>query len=81
MPDLTVTDVVVALLLRDIDDRKVLFDPERGLTCLDLPDGERPDISRGVLAREAAGECWLPADTLVWHLTDRGREVLDRGAA
>lgn len=79
MTDLDPTDALLALL-RDIRDRKVLDDEETCAPYLDLPDGSRADVSAMVWAAAQARWAWIPPDTLVWHLTDRGREILDRGA-
>lgn len=79
MPELEPTAVLLGLLA-DIRDRKVLEDEHTCAPYLDLPDDERADVSQMVWVLNQARWAWLPPDTLVWHLTDRGREVLDRGA-
>lgn len=80
MPELEPTEALIALL-RDVRDRHVLEDPETCAPYLDLiGEEDRADVSRAVWAMNQAGWVWLPPDTLVWHLTDRGHEVLDRGA-
>lgn len=82
MADLEPTEALIALL-RDVRDRHVLEDPDTCAPYLDLVgEDDRADVSRSVwaMANVQPPWCWLPPDTLVWHLTDRGREVLDRGA-
>lgn len=79
MPDLGPTAALIALLA-DVRDHKVLDDPETCGPYLDLPDGAHVDVRTAIWSYERAGWVWLPPDTLVWRLTDRGREVLDRGA-
>jgi hypothetical protein len=79
MPELTPTEALLALM-RDVDDRKVLEREEDCKPYLELPGEEPADVSQAVWAMNLARWVWLPPDTLVWHLTDRGREVLHRGA-
>jgi hypothetical protein len=64
-------------LLVDIRNRRVLHDLDRGVPYLDLPDGDRADVSRAVAVAVRAGWCWLPDDTLLYRLTDLGRGFLD----
>lgn len=80
MADLLDPTAALLALLVDVRDRKVLHDEDQAATYLDLPDGERADVEFAMAAAERAGWAWLPADTPVWRLTDKGREVLDRGA-
>lgn len=79
MADLDPTEALIRLLT-DVSDRKVLEREEDCLPYLDVPGEDPADVSRAVWAMHQAGWCWLPPDTLVWHVTDRGREVLERGA-
>jgi hypothetical protein len=80
MPELTPT-VALIELMADIKARRVLENENDLAPYLDIPGDNPKQVGDAVWAMERAGWCWLPADTLVWHLTDRGREVLDRGAA
>lgn len=76
---ITPTEYLIRLLT-DVRDRHVLDDPDTCGPYLDLVGEERADVRTAIWSMERAGWVWLPPDTLVWHVTDLGREVLDRGA-
>lgn len=82
MADVDLNPTVALIgLLADIGGRRVLDNEHELAPYVDLPGEEPAQVGEAVWAMERAGWCWLPGDTLVWHLTDRGREVLDQGAA
>lgn len=67
-------------IMRDVRDRHVLTNPDDCAAYLELPGEEPADVSKAVWTMELAGWVTEPLDSTVWELTDRGREVLDRGA-
>ena len=69
------TEALVALL-RDVDARHVLENEEECAPYLELPGDEPAQVGKAVWEMERAGWVELPGDTLVWKLTDRGRQVL-----
>ncbi|AGL19521.1 hypothetical protein [Actinoplanes sp. N902-109] len=73
------TKVLVALLA-DVDNRRVLTSEHDFGAYLELPSEEPADVGTALWAMERAGWVRQPTDSLVWELTGRGREVLDRGA-
>jgi hypothetical protein len=65
----------VCALLAQIDDKRVFYDLDLGVTYLDHDDG-RVDIDPQVIGAAArAGYCHLPDDTLRWRNTDFGRSL------
>lgn len=73
------TEALLALL-RDVEQRRVLTNPDDCAAYLELPGEEPADVSQMIWTAERAGWVKEPIDSTVWELTDRGREVLDRGA-
>lgn len=73
------TTALVALLA-DVDARKVLTNEHDCAAYLELPGEPPANVSEAVWVMEKAGWIREPARSIVWELTDRGREVLDRGA-
>lgn len=73
------TEALIALL-RDVDQRQVRTNPHDFSAELNVPGEDKPaDVSAAVWAMEKASWVREPADSRTWVLTDRGREVLDRG--
>lgn len=79
MAELEPTEALVALL-QDVADRKVTTNKHDCAAYLALPEGIPANVSEAVWAMETAGWIHEPASSVVWELTGRGREVLDRGA-
>lgn len=78
MPELEPTKALVELLA-DVDARKVTTNPGDCSAQLELP-GEAPaNVSGSIWAMEKADWVREPARSVVWELTDAGREVLEEG--
>lgn len=79
MAELAPTVALIAFL-RHVDDRKVLTNESDNQVYLELPGDPPAQVSDMASAVEDAGWIREPADSVVWALTSRGREVMDRGA-
>jgi hypothetical protein len=79
MAELEPTVALIAFL-RDVRDRKVITNEHDGQIYLELPGDPPAQVSDMACALEDAGWIREPADSVVWELTGRGGEVLDRGA-
>jgi hypothetical protein len=80
MADHLAQNAALIAFLGDIDARRVLTYEPTFAVHLELPGDEPADVTVLAGVAERAGLAIQPADGLLWQLTDRGREVLDRGA-
>lgn len=78
MADLAPAAEYIALL-HHVDDRKVLTNENDNQVYLDITDPP-VQVSDAVVEMQVTGWVWEPADSLVWQLTDLGREAMQRGA-
>ena len=75
MPDLTLDDVLIGLLV-DVDAYRVADDPDEAAPYLHLDDGDRARVADMVWQMERDGLVVQPAGSLGWELTPAGRTFL-----
>lgn len=78
MASLEITAARVALLV-DVEQRRVLTDPNTCAAFLELPGEDPADVSAAIWQMEQAGWVREPIDSTVWELTDLGRAVREGG--
>jgi hypothetical protein len=63
-------------LLRDVDDGKVCDHSTEFAPYLRLDDGDLARVADAIWGMERAGWVMQPAASMLWELTDKGREIL-----